>query len=30
MGKSKVTQNKFSDEIDGLEAAFEDDKGTVL
>merc|ERR1719446_849280 len=30
MGKSKVTRNKLSEEIDGLDAAIEDGKGTIM
>jgi len=30
MGKSKVTRNKLSEEIDGLSAAIEDGKGTIM
>jgi len=30
MGKSKVTRNKLSEEIDGLTAAIEDGKGTIM
>lgn len=30
MGKSKVTRNKLSEEIDGLDAAIEDGKATIM
>merc|ERR1740117_2025041 len=30
MGKSKVTRNKLSEELDGLSAAIEDGKGTIM
>merc|ERR1719215_2414898 len=30
MGKSKVTRNKLSEEIDGLDAAIEDGKSTIM
>jgi len=30
MGKSKVTRNKLSEEIDGLDAAIEEGKGTIM
>jgi predicted nucleic acid-binding Zn-ribbon protein/HAMP domain-containing protein len=30
MGKSKVTRNKLSEQIDGLDAAIEDGKGTIM
>jgi len=30
MGKSKVTRNKLSEELDGLAAAIEDGKGTIM
>jgi chromosome segregation ATPase len=30
MGKSKVTRNKLSEEIDGLDAAIEDGKTTIM
>merc|ERR1719235_1522628 len=30
MGKSKVTRNKLSEEIDGLQAAIEDGKATIM